>query len=84
MTGPGEDEVAAAILTLAEARGLGRTLCPSEAAKRLADDWRPLMPQVRRVAARLQSEGVIRVTQNGWPVNPLQVRGPIRLGLAPP
>ncbi len=80
--------IAAAILALAEARGAAKTLCPSEAARALAgsaasDDWRALMPDVRRVAAALVAEGRIVATQRGRPVDPLAARGPIRLGLPP-
>lgn len=81
MTAPSDAEVAAAILALAHERGPGRTLCPSEAARRLAEDWRPLMAQVRRVAAGLAAEGRVRVTQKGRAVAAETARGPIRLGL---
>jgi len=74
-------DIAAAILSLAEARGPGRTLCPSDAARRLSDDWRPLMPEVRRVAGTLVREGRIVATQKGAEVDPETARGPIRLGL---
>lgn len=64
-------------MALAEARGPGKTFCPSEAARRLSDDWRALMPEIRRVAAGLG----LQATQKGHPVDPLTARGPIRLGL---
>jgi hypothetical protein len=78
---PSDSDIAAAILDLALRRGAGRTLCPSEAARAVAADWRPLMPDVRRVAAGLAAEGRIAVTQKGQPVDPLTASGPIRLGL---
>ncbi|MEO0931849.1 MAG: DUF3253 domain-containing protein [Pseudomonadota bacterium] len=53
--------------------------CPSEVARRLADDWRPLMPLVREVAADMPE---IIATQKGVPVDPLLAKGPIRLGRA--
>ena len=73
------------LLELAEARGSG-TFCPSEAARRLAEEWRPLMPDVRRVAARLVDHGRLRASQRGRPVDPAEARGPIRLAApsAPP
>jgi len=71
------------LMDLAHRRGAGRTFCPSEAARALADDWRPLMPAVRMAAARLAAEGRIVATQKGRPVDPRTARGPIRLGLAP-
>ncbi|MEM6891589.1 MAG: DUF3253 domain-containing protein [Pseudomonadota bacterium] len=65
-------------MALAEARGPRRTFCPSDAARRLApEDWRPLMPRVRRVAADLP----LCATQKGQIVDVLTARGPIRLGL---
>ncbi len=70
--------VEAALLDLA-ARRAGRSFCPSEAARALADDWRPLMPLVRQVAARLQDRGALAATQKGRPVRADAARGPIRL-----
>jgi hypothetical protein len=72
------DRIRAAILDLALARGRAKSLCPSEVAKALAADWRPLMPEVRRVAADMPE---IRATQGGVEVDPLSARGPIRLRL---
>lgn len=81
---PDSAAIAAAILDLARARGPGKTVCPSEAARRLDPDaWRALMPTVRVAAARLQDQGLIVVTQRGRVVDPLDARGPIRLGLPP-
>ncbi|RBI86823.1 DUF3253 domain-containing protein [Rhodosalinus halophilus] len=68
-----------ALMRLARARGPGKSFCPSEAARALAQDWRPLMPEVRRVAAKLP----LHATQKGRPVDPAAARGPIRLSLAP-
>lgn len=75
--------IAAEILRRAEVRGPGRTLCPSEVARALAGEWRPLMPAVRAEAARLAAAGRLAVTQRGAAVDPLTARGPIRLGLPP-
>ena len=71
--------IAEALMDLARRRGRGATFCPSEAARALDPDWRPLMADVRRVAATLP----LRATQKGLPVDPVAARGPIRLGLAP-
>jgi hypothetical protein len=72
-------EIADTLLALAAERGQGKTFCPSEAARRLADDWRPLMPEVRRVAATLP----LIATRKGTPVDPVSAKGPIRLALRP-
>ncbi|MEO0680713.1 MAG: DUF3253 domain-containing protein [Pseudomonadota bacterium] len=73
-------EIADVLIAIAKARRPGATFCPSEAARRLhPSDWRPLMPKVREVAARLQRDGLIHVTQGGRAVDALAARGPIRL-----
>jgi hypothetical protein len=73
-----DDAIRAAILALALQRGRGRSLCPSDAARLLAADWRPLMPEVRRVAAGMAE---IVATQRGVAVDPRTARGPVRLQL---
>ncbi len=86
---PDPASIAAVILDLVRARGLGKTICPSEAARRLAagdpdtNAWRVLMPAVRAAAGQLRGQGLIVVTQRGRAVDPLDVKGPIRLGLPP-
>jgi hypothetical protein len=72
------DRVRAAILDLALQRGRAKSLCPSEVARALDPDWRPLMAEVRAVAAAMPE---IVATQNGQEVDPLTARGPIRLRL---
>lgn len=71
--------IAEVLMDLAHRRGAGRSFCPSEAARALSQDWRPLMPDVRRVAAGLP----LAATQKGAPVDPVLATGPIRLALAP-
>ena len=73
-----DTRIIATLRDLARTRGAGRTFCPSEAARQLADDWRPLMDRVRQVAGQLDD---IEATQGGAPVDPRTARGPIRLGL---
>ncbi len=76
--------IAGAILAAVAARKPGATICPSEVARALATVWRPLMPDVRRIAGQLAQEGRIAVTHRGAPVDPAAARGPIRLGRAGP
>lgn len=78
---PDDGRIAAVLRDLAHRRGPGRTFCPSEAARVLAEDWRPLMPAVRRVGATLQGRGEIQTYQRRRPVDPETARGPIRFGL---
>ena len=69
-------EIARVLMDLARQRGPDRTFCPSEAARALSEDWRPLMPDIRRVAATLPLEA----SQGGRRVDPVTASGPIRLG----
>ena len=71
-------EIEAKILELLEARDPGKTICPSDAARALAEDWRPLMDPVRSVAREMDE---IEITQKGRVVDPDTARGPIRLRL---
>jgi len=61
----------------ARARRGGATFCPSEAARAVAEDWLPLIDDVRRVAAGLP----LRATQGGREVDIREARGPVRLSL---
>ena len=72
-------QVRDAILDLAVRRGRGKSLCPSEVAKALEpEDWRGVMPEVRRVAGQMPE---IVATRGGEEVDPVAARGPIRLRL---
>jgi hypothetical protein len=80
---PGDERIVATIFELLAQRAAGATICPSDAARALANDgsaWRALMPDVRRVAAALAAAGSLRVTAHGEDIDALQARGPIRLG----
>ena len=75
---PSDEGIAAVLTDLALRRGRGKTFCPSDAAKALSPEWRPLMADVRRVAA---GHPDVLAMQKGVPVDPVTARGPIRLGL---
>ena len=54
-----------AIVELLDARGAGKTICPSEAARRVdGEGWRELMEPARRAARRLVDAGEVEMTQN--------------------
>ena len=79
------DEV---ILSLCTASGPGKTICPTDAAKSLAersggDDlaWREALTPVRRAAVRLAKAGRLVIYRKGKPVDPEDFRGVYRLGL---
>jgi len=69
------------ILDLLARRAPGKTICPSDAARALDDDFRPLMDPVRRVARALVARGELEVTQSGRVVDIDTARGAIRLRL---
>lgn len=71
------------ILELVRARGLKKTVCPSEVARALSPKaWRDLMPAVRKIGTQLVKEGLILVTQRGTIVDLSTAQGPVRFGLA--
>ena len=78
---PSSDDIRAVLMDLAHRRGRGKSFCPSEAARTLATDWRPLMTPIRRAAGALMREGHLIATQKGHPVDPETAKGPIRLAL---
>ena len=61
----------------------GRSICPSDVARVIGgEQWRDLMPLVRRVAADLRADGVVVVTQRGAEVEP-DAKGPVRINRGP-
>jgi len=77
-----------AMLTLLDQRYGSTTICPSEAARRIAEDfgcpWQELMRPVRYVASQLADSGHIEAFQNGHPVDIREARGPIKIRLRRP
>jgi hypothetical protein len=77
------DQLRAAILALASARGADSSTCPSDAARAVADDWRPLMASATELARELARAGEVRLTQRGRVLDPDgEWRGPIRIQLS--
>jgi hypothetical protein len=81
------ERIRACVLELLAARGPGRSICPSEAARMLAmrigSHWQDLMRPVRTVAAAMAEAGSIEVLQHEAVVDIGDVRGPVRLRLRP-
>ena len=73
-----DDDIRRQILALLTQRDPGKTICPSDAARALAHDWRPLMEPVRKVARAMPE---VEITQKGEVIDPETARGPIRLRL---
>ena len=56
----------AAILSLLSARGAGKTICPSEAARLIGGErWREAMPAVHAAVDALVAEGAVRLSWKG-------------------
>jgi hypothetical protein len=79
------DEIEATILRLITERGVGKTICPSEAARALGgphpDGWGPLMQPIRKAAVRLAHQGALLITRKGRAVDPDNFKGVYRLTL---
>ena len=76
--------IEAMILELTAARGPSKSICPSEVARALRPDWHPLLLAVRQAASRLALAGQIDILRKGQAVDPLGVKGVIRLRQAAP
>ena len=71
-----------AILDLVAERGIGKTICPTEAAQRVsADNWRRVLKDVRAEAIRLAKAGEISIYRKGVATDPDTFKGVYRLGL---
>ena len=74
------------ILDLAKARGPGKTICPSEAARAIAGpdekQWRLLMKPLRAQAVAMAKAGEITILRKGRPVDPDDFRGVYRIAMA--
>jgi hypothetical protein len=84
--GPTDAALEDAIRVLLAARARTATICPSEAARRVASegdrdgaDWRPLMEPARMAARRLVDRGEVEILQSGRVVDPSTAKGPIRI-----
>lgn len=78
---PNRNLVELTIMDLLSRRQIGATICPSEVARKLAKDWRPLMEHVRNVADDMVQNGKLEITQGGRVVGLNTVKGPIRIRL---
>lgn len=74
-----------AILDLLEARGPGKSICPSEAARAVGDEgWRDLMEPAREVARELAAQGRVVVTSGETVLSPADAwKGPVRIRPVP-
>lgn len=71
------------LLALLAERRSDATICPSEAARRLAPEaWRSEMPAVHAAVRALEAAGLVVVTQSGAAVAAEGIVGPYRIRLA--
>jgi len=77
----GERAIEAAILSHVMACGPDKSICPSDVAMAMGPDWRSKLTAVRRAAVRLAVAGEIDILRKGKPVDPVEVKGVIRLRL---
>lgn len=82
------DLVESTILALVAERGAAKTICPTDAARAIAeargeDDlgWRKWLPHVRNAAKGLARQGRLVIYRKGKPADPDDFRGVVRLGL---
>jgi hypothetical protein len=59
------DRLRAAILALATARGADGSTCPSDAARAVAVDWRPLLPEARELRVNLSVSSCVYSPRRG-------------------
>lgn len=76
-----DEQIRDELLRQVEARGAGKSICPSEVARALAPEWHGLMNRIRAVAAGLSREQRIDILRKGKPVEPEAMKGVIRLRL---
>lgn len=75
----GEKAIEAAILSHVGAAGPDGSITPNDVAMAMGPDWRTKLSAVRRAAVRLAVAGQIDILRKGRPVDPMDVRGVIRL-----
>jgi hypothetical protein len=81
------NDIELVILQMLAERGAGKTICPSEAARRIAElagspeRWRSWMNRTRAAAILMAGRGTLVILQRGKSVDPVAARGAIRLGL---
>ena len=70
-----------AMVELLGQRSPQNSICPSEAARKVAatTEWRTLMEPSRMAARRLAVRGVVEITQGAAVVDISSVKGPIRV-----
>lgn len=82
-----QNQIEAVILQLLQERGVGKSICPSEAARRMAElaghpeRWRAWLNRTRATGIAMAKRGGVVMLQSGRRIDPDTARGAIRLGL---
>lgn len=81
------DPAEQAILETLKVCGAGKSICPTQAARKLAgnpadETWRRSLAPVRLAAQRLAKAGQIEILRKGKPIDPDVLHGVIRLRLS--
>lgn len=68
------------LLRLAAECGPGKSFTPEDVARAAGgEEWRRLLPEVRRIAVALAEAGRLEILRKGKPVNPKEFKGVYRL-----
>lgn len=78
-----DNRVASEILRQTIEAGPDRSICPTDVARVLAEEWHGQLSAVRRAAIRLAEAGRIDILRKGKKVPPEGVKGVIRLRICP-
>lgn len=76
------EQRAIAIIRSLLSKRAGKSICPSDVARVIAQpdtDWRDLIPAVRALAQVLADAGEVRITQKGKGASATSSKGPIRI-----
>ena len=71
------------ILRLVSECGPDKSISPSDVARVMSLEWRQKLSAVRRAATRLAAAGRIEILRKGKKVDPVDVKGVIRLRARP-
>jgi hypothetical protein len=81
---PTDKEIRDEILRQLMSMNSGASICPSDVARSLRQQWRQWMPMIREVASEMARDNEIAVTQQGQPIEIETATGPVRLALKLP
>ena len=78
---PTDKEIRDEILRQLMSMSSGSSICPSDVARSLRQQWRQWMPMIKEVVSEMARDNEIEVTQQGRHVEIETATGPVRLAL---